>query len=73
LRGRGQAVSGDRLANDRVVLLPGGGRRTGGPPAGTLGGFFRLRARDLEGAVRLAATCPHLRYGGTIELRRIAQ
>jgi hypothetical protein len=33
-------------------------------------GFFVVRARDLADARRIAATCPHLQYGGTIVLRR---
>jgi predicted GIY-YIG superfamily endonuclease len=35
-------------------------------------GFFVVRARDLAEAQRIAAACPHLRYGGRIVLRRTA-
>ena len=33
-------------------------------------GFFVVRARDLAEARQIAASCPHLRYGGRIVLRR---
>lgn len=36
-----------------------------------IGGLFILRAADYAAARELARTCPHLGYGGTIELRRI--
>lgn len=36
-----------------------------------IGGLFILRAPDYAAARELARTCPHLQYGGTIELRRI--
>jgi hypothetical protein len=32
-------------------------------------GFFVLRAGDRGEALRLSMTCPHLRYGGRVELR----
>jgi hypothetical protein len=38
---------------------------------GRLGGFFLISAGSLEEAVSIARTCPHLRYGGTIEVRPI--
>ena len=36
-----------------------------------LSGYFMIRARDLEEAKRIAASCPHVRHGGTIEVREI--
>lgn len=38
---------------------------------GVLGGFFLINANSLEEALRIARSCPHLRYGGTIEVRPI--
>jgi hypothetical protein len=35
-------------------------------------GFFVVRARDFAEARRIAETCPHLRHGGRIVLRRVA-
>lgn len=37
----------------------------------TLSGFFRVYAESLEEATALSQTCPHLKYGGTIEVRGI--
>jgi hypothetical protein len=44
-----------------------------GPPGtlSTVGGFFRIRARDRAEAEAIARTCPHVRYGGSIEVREI--
>jgi hypothetical protein len=39
----------------------------------TLGGFFILRAESYEAAAAIAADCPHVRRGGTVELRRIEE
>ena len=36
-----------------------------------VGGYFMVKAADYEEAVTLSKTCPHLRYGGRIELREI--
>ena len=36
-----------------------------------IGGFFVLRAEDFTEAAELAKGCPHLEYGGKIELRQI--
>jgi hypothetical protein len=36
-----------------------------------VGGYFIIAAENIEAAQRIAATCPHLKYGGTIELRPI--
>ncbi|MCI0556474.1 MAG: hypothetical protein L0287_36490 [Anaerolineae bacterium] len=30
-----------------------------------------MDARDSEEAIRIAESCPHLKYGGRIEVRRI--
>jgi hypothetical protein len=41
------------------------------PGTDQLGGFFVIRARDYDDALRTAQDHPHLRRGGTIELRAI--
>ncbi|MCI0708158.1 MAG: YciI family protein [Ignavibacteriae bacterium] len=38
---------------------------------GELGGYFIIEAKDYDEAVKIASQCPHLKYGGTIELREI--
>jgi ADP-heptose:LPS heptosyltransferase len=34
--------------------------------------LFVITAGDLEEAASIAESCPHLRYGGTVSLRRLA-
>lgn len=38
---------------------------------GELGGYFIIEAKDYDEAVQIASQCPHLKYGGTIEVREI--
>ncbi len=49
----------------------------GGPasPAGALGGYFVVSARDYDAAlaIAIARSCPHLKHGGTIEVRAIEE
>lgn len=68
----GIAVSGHKLGDRARLLEPGGVER---PPVhaqiGPLVGFFVIEVAGEDAAVRLARTCPHLKYGGRIELRSI--
>ncbi len=62
------AISGIKL-QDRSLLLPSGkAEDTGGT---TIGGYFLIEASDLQSAIRIAESCPHLRHGGRIEVRQI--
>lgn len=38
---------------------------------GAIGGFFLIEASSYEEVVRVASSCPHLKYSGTIEVRKI--
>ncbi len=68
LRGRGYTIDGQKLRDDPAQWL--GGPVTAGA-GGTLGGYFVFHAHDFDDAQRIARTCPHLKYGGHIELRQI--
>ena len=49
-------------------------RVTDGPYAEVkevVGGYFLIRASSYDVAVEIARTCPHLRYGGRIEVRQV--
>ena len=49
-------------------------RVTDGPYTETkevIGGFFSISAADYDEAVEISKDCPHLKYGGRIELREI--
>lgn len=60
-------LTGEKLADDGRFL--GGGSAPGA--AEHVQGYFLLHAASYEQAAALAATCPHVRYGGSIEVRRI--
>jgi hypothetical protein len=64
----GTAISGEELSEDAREVPPA----PGVPPVGLLPrGFFVLSAPDLDAAERIASTCPHLRYGGRIVVKRV--
>jgi hypothetical protein len=80
LASRGLLEGADRL-EPRAIRLDraagGGGDPVGrGAPAGddpgAVSGFFLIRAADLDHALGIAGTCPHLRHGGRITVRPIA-
>jgi predicted anti-sigma-YlaC factor YlaD len=59
------------LADDPLTMLTATGATQ--MPRNTpdeLGGFFLIQADPAE-AFRIARECPHLRYGGTVQVRRI--
>jgi hypothetical protein len=68
LAAAGQLVSAEKLTDDPSQWLGGSVATTDGA---TVGGFFLIRAHDLSEARRIAEGCPHLKYGGRIELRPI--
>jgi hypothetical protein len=36
-----------------------------------IGGYFIIRARNMDEAMKIATECPHLKYGGKIDIRPI--
>ena len=38
---------------------------------GSISGYFLIEAKNYDEALKIAATCPHLKYNGKIELREI--
>lgn len=69
LRSQGRLVSAQKLRDGSGRWL--GEFPPGGPPAFDIGGFYLILARSWEEAEAIAATGPHIGYGGTIELRAI--
>lgn len=70
----GAVVGGMKLGEEAAVLAgPGhdGGARPESRLPGGVAGLFLVRARDMPEARELAESCPHLRYGGIIEVRPI--
>ena len=77
LEAKGKYVGGQKLNDEGGHHLNGFGdgfRITDGPYAEAkevIGGFFTISAADYDEAARLSSDCPHLKYGGRIELREI--
>jgi len=73
----GNLVAGQKLTDEGGRDLKGWGNEfsvTDGPWAEAkevIGGFFHIKAKDYDEAVKLSKSCPHLKYSGRIELRRV--
>ena len=77
MRAQGRLSGGEKLTEDAGRVMRRRQNRTSvtdGPFAESkelVGGFFLLTAADYDEACRLAESCPHLAYGGRIEVRQI--
>lgn len=77
LRASGVIHDGQKLTDEpgRILRSTGGQVRvTDGPYSETkevLGGYYTINASDYGKAIEVARTCPHLEYGGTIEVRQV--
>lgn len=75
LRKEGRYRGGEELKDGGRVLSVKNGRVTiDGPYTETkeiVGGYFSYDATNLDEATEIARGCPHLRYGGSVEIREI--
>ncbi len=78
LAAEGRLTSGNKLRDDngRMIEPKGSGRVQvrDGPFTETkdvIGGYFIVRASGYDEAVEISRACPHLLFGGRIELREI--
>ncbi len=77
LAGEGRLAGGNKLKDEGGRWLTGGNgqvRVVDGPfseAKEVIGGYFMIKAADYDEAVEISRDCPHLRYGGRIELREI--
>jgi hypothetical protein len=77
MRAEGHVKAGEKLTFDPGRVMRANGGRivvTDGPFAESkelLGGFYVIAARDYDEACAIAESCPHFRYGGSIEVRQI--
>ena len=75
LRDGGHFIGGEPLEETGKVLSGERGRHvTDGPFTETkeaVGGYFLVRARDIEEAVELSRDCPIFAHGGELEVRPI--
>ena len=68
VREGGAVISGEKLGSQTFRLGAGPGAA-----AAILGGYFVVSAKDYETALAIARSCPHLKHGGTIEVRPIEE
>jgi hypothetical protein len=69
LSARGIAVSGDELTSHAELVT--NARAAAFPDLTSVGGYFIVEAADDGAAAALAHTCPHIKYGGSIVVRRV--
>lgn len=71
-------LDGERLTDDARILHVIDGRpvvsETEADARKTaIAGYFLIKADDYQQALAIAQTCPHLKYGGAVEIRQIAR
>jgi hypothetical protein len=71
LRAQNRLVSAEKLRDDGGQWLAGNGAGKDTDPTDAIGGFYLVRAANYEEAKSIAKDSPHLKYGGTIEVRQI--
>jgi len=77
LESEGKFAGGQKLRDEggrHLAGWDGDFRVTDGPyteAKEVIGGFFSVKAADYNEAVEISKGCPHLKYGGRIELREI--
>jgi hypothetical protein len=69
LSARGIKVSGDELSS--LAELVTNTREATFPDLASVGGYFIIEAADDGAAAALARTCPHIKFGGSIVVRRV--
>lgn len=69
---RGKLLAGEKLESrgwlqaDNSAPVP-----NAGIAEGSIQGYFLIKSTSYDDAVRIAKSCPHVRHGGSIEVRRI--
>ncbi len=77
LEKQGRFAGGEKLRDEGGRHLTGSGadfKVVDGPfaeAAEVIGGYFTVQAKDYDEAIEIAKGCPHLKYGGRIELRQV--
>lgn len=68
-------AGGQQLHGDIITLTKQGDKvMTDGPMTEAkeiVGGYFILKAADMNEAIELSKTCPHLKYGGKMAVREV--
>ena len=69
LAATGHLVAGEKLLSEARRL---GGQSGAAAGSEAVRGFFEIAAKDDAEALAIARSCPHLRYGGRIVIRKVA-
>src|SRR5258708_1525901 len=79
IKAEGSYVGGNKLKDEggKSIVKNGDGLRvTDGPfieAKELIGGYFVISASDYGQALKISEGCPHLKFGGRIEVREIEQ
>jgi hypothetical protein len=75
LRKEGRHRGGEELKDGgRILSVKNGKVAVDGPYVETkeiVGGFYHFEAKNLDEATEISRACPHLGFGGTVEIREI--
>jgi hypothetical protein len=77
IAGKGRLTGGNKLRDEggRWLTSDAGDVRVVDGPFSeakeVIGGYFMIKAADYDEAVEISRGCPHLCYGGRIELREV--
>jgi hypothetical protein len=67
LRKKGTPISGVKLHDEATFI----GESLPGNETHRIAGYFLIEAKDFPTASEIAKKCPHAKYGGEIEIRRV--
>jgi hypothetical protein len=67
LRNEGTPISGVKLHDETTFV----GEPHPGSETYQIAGYFLVEAKDFQTASEIAKKCPHAKYGGEIEIRRV--
>jgi hypothetical protein len=77
LRDENRFIDGDELDRACKIISPGPTSViTDGPFAESkeaVGGYYMITANDLDEAAKIALGCPHLKFGGSVEVRPVVE
>jgi len=70
LRATSHLIAGEKLGT-RTIEISGSQGEHVREGHSAVGGYFVVTAESMDAALAIARTCPHLKYGGSIEIRPI--
>ena len=72
LRKSNPIASGEKLEESGKIVVAGGVSDINTIPVEKrISGYFLIEAENYEEAISIAKTCPHIKYGGKLEVREI--